>query len=245
MTASVVYSPEVATPLPSESSVLSVTAEPSSSMSAEPSASPSELESFGPVEVPGDHFKDPVLQVGLLTCAKKVDGSLRQVKPKDSCAADEWDLGDSPVVAGAKRPDALDPRLQVRFEAVQKAAKTSSNLDLEITSGWRSLSYQADLFANAIKKNGSRKEALKWVALPKVSMHPWGLAVDINYTPDGREEASWVEKHGAAFGLCRVYDNEWWHFEPVIAPGDRCPKRKPNANFAVPANEASATPSAP
>jgi D-alanyl-D-alanine dipeptidase len=24
--------------------------------------------------------------------------------------------------------------------------------------------------------------------------------------------------------LCRVFENEWWHFEGNIAPGWRCPK---------------------
>jgi hypothetical protein len=27
------------------------------------------------------------------------------------------------------------------------------------------------------------------------------------------EGASWLERNGAAYGLFRVYENEWWHFE--------------------------------
>jgi hypothetical protein len=51
------------------------------------------------------------------------------------------------------------------------------------------------------------------------------LALDINY-PAG---AAWLESNGARFGLCRVYGNEWWHFEGVIAPGQPCPAMAQNA----------------
>jgi hypothetical protein len=41
--------------------------------------------------------------------------------------------------------------------------------------------------------------------------------------------ALWLERNGWRFGLCRVYANEWWHFEGVIAPGERCPALAPDA----------------
>lgn len=37
----------------------------------------------------------------------------------------------------------------------------------------------------------------------------WGLALDVRPT----EGARWLEQHGGRYGLYRVYDNEWWHFE--------------------------------
>jgi hypothetical protein len=54
-------------------------------------------------------------------------------------------------------------------------------------------------------------------------MHPWGLAVDINYKTGRPEGAKWLEDNGYKFGLCRRYENEWWHFEPLVAPGEKCP----------------------
>ena len=60
------------------------------------------------------------------------------------------------------------------------------------------------------------------------SHHPQGLAIDVNY-PGDKLGALWLEENGSRFGLCRVYANEWWHFEGVIAPGQACPPLAPNA----------------
>jgi len=65
-----------------------------------------------------------------------------------------------------------------------------------------------------------------------VSHHPWGVAIDVNY-PDEPVGAGWLEINGSKFGLCRVFENEWWHFEPVIAPGWKCPVLVPDATFSV------------
>jgi hypothetical protein len=54
----------------------------------------------------------------------------------------------------------------------------------------------------------------------------------VNY-PDEPVAAGWLEINGAKFGLCRVFENEWWHFEPVIAPGWKCPALVPDATFSV------------
>jgi hypothetical protein len=65
-----------------------------------------------------------------------------------------------------------------------------------------------------------------------VSHHPWGVAIDVNY-PDEPVGAGWLEVNGSKFGLCRVFENEWWHFEPVIAPGWKCPALAPDASFSI------------
>ena len=209
---------------PEASQTPTLTPSPTPSL-AEPTLSPS------PDFTYTDNFVPPKVIAGLQTCASKESGAIRQIKEAGKpCKTNEFDLGDSSIDPGDERPDELNDGLMERFLAVQAAAKESANLDLEITSAWRSLEYQQQLFDNSIKKNGSREEAMKWVALPEVSMHPWGLAIDINYVPDGREEANWVEKHGYLFGLCRAYENEWWHFEPLVAPGEKCPKMRRDAN---------------
>jgi D-alanyl-D-alanine dipeptidase len=123
--------------------------------------------------------------------------------------------------------DSLHPLLQARFEAARISAERE-NVHLYITSGFRSEDRQATLFADAVKKYGSETEAAKWVLPARFSHHPHGLAIDVNYPgdPDG---AKWLELNGARFGLCRVYANEWWHFEGAIAPGESCPQLAPNA----------------
>lgn len=123
--------------------------------------------------------------------------------------------------------DSLHPQLQKRFDVAQAFAR-GEGVDLQITSGFRSLARQEALFARAIEEHGNEAEAAKWVLPPQFSHHPKGLAIDVNY-PYGPESALWLERNGWRFGLCRVYANEWWHFEGVIAPGQNCPTPAPNA----------------
>jgi zinc D-Ala-D-Ala carboxypeptidase len=47
------------------------------------------------------------------------------------------------------------------------------------------------------------------VATPNTSAHVLGDAVDIG--PTGA--AAWLAEHGDAYGLCRIYGNESWHYE--------------------------------
>ena len=114
-----------------------------------------------------------------------------------------------------------------RFLAVQSKAR-KEGIDLEITSGFRTADRQEYLFNIAIEKYGSVEEASKWVLPPDKSHHPDGIALDINY-PGDPEAAKWLEINGYKYGLCRVYMNEWWHFEPLVAPGEKCPALVPNA----------------
>ncbi len=147
-----------------------------------------------------------------------------------SCPPDFIFLGDGPL---AEITDAsgevaeLHPLLLTRFSVAQSFAR-ADGVELSLTSGFRSLSRQQMLFDREVVIRGSESEAAKWVLPPKFSHHPRGLAIDVNY-PDGRAEALWLEVNGSRFGLCRVYSNEWWHFEGVIAPGQRCPAVAPNA----------------
>ena len=139
-------------------------------------------------------------------------------------------LGDQPlseILNSDGVVEALHPVLQKRFDVAQAFAR-GEGVDLQITSGFRSLARQEALFARAISEHGDETEAAKWVLPPQFSHHPKGLAIDVNY-PYGPESAEWLERNGWRFGLCRVYANEWWHFEGVIAPGQSCPAPAPNA----------------
>jgi len=149
---------------------------------------------------------------------------------ESSCPPDFIFLGDSPLteITGASgEARELHPLLATRFSVAQSFAR-ADGVELSLTSGFRSLTRQQMLFDREVVIRGSESEAAKWVLPPKFSKHPRGLAIDVNY-PDGRTEALWLERNGSRFGLCRVYANEWWHFEGVIAPGQACPEPAPNA----------------
>ena len=112
----------------------------------------------------------------------------------------------------------LDPAL---LASLRRAAGDAAayGVDLVVESGWRSPAYQERLRLEAVSKYGSEDEAARWVATPETSAHVSGDAVDI-----GRTGAEWLSDHGAAYGLCRMYGNEPWHYELRPEAIDRgCP----------------------
>ena len=145
------------------------------------------------------------------------------------CEKTEVSLGAGAISRSLMRPSDVDKQVMYRFKAAKAAAK-KDGVTIYVVSGFRSLSRQQTLFNQAVRKYGSISEASKWVAPPLVSHHPWGIAIDVNY-PDEPVGAGWLEIHGSKFGLCRVFENEWWHFEPVIAPGWKCPALVPDARY--------------
>ncbi len=137
-------------------------------------------------------------------------------------------LGQTEITEGTKRPTELHPQVLARFLSAQAAAK-AEGIAMTIDSGYRTLETQNYLFQRAIKEHKTPEEAIKWVLPGELSRHPWGLALDVNLNHD-KSGASWLEANGATYGLCRVYENEWWHFEPLIAPGGICPPLLPDAS---------------
>ena len=166
-----------------------------------------------------------------LQCMNKKTKVLRISNVIKGCEKTELSLGAGAISRSLIRPTEIDQQLLTRFKAAQAAAKKDGQV-IYIVSGFRSLSRQKTLFANAVRKYGSAAQASKWVAPPLISHHPWGVAIDVNY-PDEPVGAGWLEIHGSKFGLCRVFENEWWHFEPVIAPGWKCPALVPDATYSV------------
>lgn len=161
-------------------------------------------------------------------CAKKSDSSVRAIT-EGTCKKGERSLGNSTIEPVGKRPKKLHPLMKNRWLAAQQAAKLAG-VALEYSTAYRSLSFQKYLFQQEIKETGSRKEAMKEVLPPKVSMHPWGLAIDVKrFTATDKKRAKWLEKNGYKWGLCRRFDNEFWHFEPRTTPGTQCPPRQPDA----------------
>jgi hypothetical protein len=163
------------------------------------------------------------------SCFDSTTATIR-VTIESQCPVPLITLGDSALTESVTATGGvleLHPLLAARFEAARISA-ASQGVALYITSGFRSQERQSELFAEALQKYGSESEAAKWVLPAQFSHHPDGLAIDVNYPkdPDG---AKWLEENGARFGLCRVYANEWWHFEGVIAPGQICPAMAENA----------------
>ena len=115
----------------------------------------------------------------------------------------------------------LDPAL---LRALQDASRDAEadGVELYVSSGWRSAAYQEKLLDDAVAQYGSRAEAARWVSTPATSAHVSGHAVDVGQA----DAAAWLDSHGARFGLCRVYDNEPWHYElrpEAVRAG--CPSR--------------------
>jgi hypothetical protein len=147
------------------------------------------------------------------------------------CPIGTQSLGTDPVPAHPLEASTLDSLLATRFAAAKAIAK-SEGISLQLTSGYRSKEVQARLFADEVKKLGSEEEASKWVLPPDISHHPQGTAVDVNYNFD-RPSTKWLEVNGYKFGLCRAYANEWWHFEALTSPREKCPPMKINASVDV------------
>jgi zinc D-Ala-D-Ala carboxypeptidase len=120
---------------------------------------------------------------------------------------------DIPAVAN------LDPRL---LRALRHAARDAARdrIEIVVNSGWRSREYQKQLLRDAVAKYGSEKRAARWVATPGASPHVSGDAVDIGPS----RATAWLSRHGAKYGLCRIYRNEPWHYElRREAIDDGCP----------------------
>jgi D-alanyl-D-alanine carboxypeptidase len=144
--------------------------------------------------LPDDHLGAPVQSAGYRPGAPdEGDGAV----PDGTSVFDD--------VAGVAK---LDRDL---LEALRRAATRAADdgVTFVVDSGWRSRDYQEQLLNEAVGKYGSEAEAARWVATPDTSAHVSGDAVDLGPT----EATAWLSRHGAAYGLCRIYRNEPWHYE--------------------------------
>ena len=167
----------------------------------------------------------------LLYCYDTSAAALIGVQQSAGCATGQLSLGIGAIHYPTVRPTQLNTFVANRFYAAQQRAK-AEGIDIAITSGWRSLALQEKLFQKAIVDHGTPALAEQWVLPPNVSAHPWGIAIDVNY-PGDQNGDSWLERNGWRYGLCRVYTNEYWHFEPTVGPGESCPVKLKNATDAL------------
>ncbi|RFS83412.1 D-alanyl-D-alanine carboxypeptidase [Actinomadura spongiicola] len=111
-------------------------------------------------------------------------------------------------------PEALAAFTRARAEAFWRDRQL-----IGLTSGYRDPVEQYQIFTKEVRRTGSVAAARRRVLPPEESSHVRGLAIDVRPT----EGARWLEQHGGRYGLYRVYDNEWWHFEYRTVPPVRLP----------------------
>jgi zinc D-Ala-D-Ala carboxypeptidase len=145
----------------------------------------------GPGDVPGELPLSRGGQHGALDIA---DGQV----PEDVTVFDDQ----YPAVAK------LDPELLSALRTAATAA-AGDGVQMYVDSGWRSRTYQGQLFREAVAKYGSAEQAARWVAPPGTSAHEAGQAVDLGPS----SATAWLSEHGAGYGLCQIYANEPWHYE--------------------------------
>lgn len=101
------------------------------------------------------------------------------------------------------------------FEAALNQMIKDSGGRIKITSGYRDIKRQTELWNAALKKYGSAEKARKWVAPPGKSNHNHGLAADIS------GDKKWAHANAAKYGLVFPLSNEDWHIEPINARAKR------------------------
>ncbi|MGO3326174.1 M15 family metallopeptidase [Gordonia sp. (in: high G+C Gram-positive bacteria)] len=126
-----------------------------------------------------------------------------------------------PMAAGT---GGLTPELAVAYTLASRDAQRAGTA-LHITSGKRTRAEQRALWQQGLGDYGSAAQARRWVLPPNESTHVTGRAIDVG----PRTGAAWLQRNGNRYGLCRSFDNEWWHFEFATFPGTPCPPRIPDA----------------
>ncbi|CAM4062005.1 M15 family metallopeptidase [Tsukamurella strandjordii] len=137
-------------------------------------------------------------------------------------------LAPAPVVTAETLPgtSGLAPDLADAYTAAAAQA-SAEGVTLSITSGKRTWAQQEWLWRDGLARYGSPAAARRWVLPPDESTHVTGRAIDVGPVAG----AAWLQANGYRWGLCRTFDNEWWHFEVATSPGAPCPPTVPDASL--------------
>jgi hypothetical protein len=90
------------------------------------------------------------------------------------------------------------------FKAMRTAA-AAEGVDVGITDSYRPYDEQVDL----VRRKGLYSQG-GYAAVPGTSPHGWGLAVDVDVSPDG---LAWLRANAARFGFVECVPREPWHWE--------------------------------
>lgn len=151
--------------------------------------------------------------LGLLAAVVAVSAPTAQAAPTPA---------GSVLVSGA---EGLQLDLAVAYTLAAREAR-ATGVPIYINSGKRSRAEQAALWRAGLAEHGSPGATRRWVLPPGESTHVTGAAIDVG----PRAGAAWLQRNGARYGLCRPFDNEWWHFERLTVPGASCPPRVKDAS---------------
>ncbi|MEV6276886.1 M15 family metallopeptidase [Nocardia sp. NPDC051832] len=132
---------------------------------------------------------------------------------------------DQRTAAAAAGTEGLNPALAAAYTEAEASAR-AEGVTLYINSGYRSYAEQQAMWEDGVATYGSPDEARRWVLPPEESTHVSGQAIDVGPQPG----AQWLERNGNRWGLCRIYANEWWHFELATVPGGQCPALRADAS---------------
>jgi len=122
-----------------------------------------------------------------------------------------------------EKPTGLEPNLILAWRAVEKAANADGVI-VCLNDGKRSRAQQQATFDDYVAQYGE-EVAKQYVLPPDKSAHVIGNAIDVQPAA----AFNWLTKTDGAFGLCRIYDNELWHFEfKKSYAADGCPALLPN-----------------
>lgn len=140
------------------------------------------------------------------------------------------------AVGGATRPDSftgLRPEFSSALANLFSNAPPEIQNAMRVSSGYRSVGRQAELWEAALAKYGSPEVARKWVAPPGRSNHNHGQAVDLKYlSPDAQK---WAHANAAQYGLAFPLSNENWHIELAGARGGKTLPVEPGGPVTGPA----------
>ena len=114
----------------------------------------------------------------------------------------------------------LDPNLIVSWQRATADA-AAQGVTLCLHDGKRSRQQQLDTFDAYVAQYGEAA-AHQYVLPPEKSAHVAGYAIDVQ--PASAD--SWLEATNGSYGLCRMYDNEIWHFEWAATFQLGCPPRR-------------------
>jgi LAS superfamily LD-carboxypeptidase LdcB len=157
------------------------------------------------------------------SASSSANPSKSSADPKKSDSDDSG--GDTPQEqADAVNPQKLNADAAAAYGKI-KTAMATDGITLSLTSGKRSREHQQRLWDEEVRTTGSSPAARQRVLPPELSSHVKGNAIDIGPAT----AQTWLQKAGPAYGWCRLYDNESWHFE--FKTGYKtagCPARKPS-----------------
>ncbi|MDX6281532.1 MAG: zinc D-Ala-D-Ala carboxypeptidase [Kribbellaceae bacterium] len=171
-----------------------------------------------PVLASGPNGSPPPARKPVKKTSAPVETPTSKPKPKKTPSPEATKSTEDKTQYSEESIDALAPVLRGRLRKAMADAH-AAGIPMRINSGRRSAAKQRRLFDEAIKKYGSYKAATRWVLPPDKSEHVQGRAVDI--AP--QSAMAWLERVGWKYGICRIYDNEPWHFEALRSPGKQCP----------------------